>query len=198
MSNMDFDWQIDEFMVFCHSKQLREKTMASYERALRLFQRWCREQMNITEVDKVTDSVMRRYIKDLQERGKYTFYAVEKQKETNHPDRRRDFRKPVSVITINTYIRNLRVFFNWLEIEREIGKNPMKRVRQLKEDRPAKEYIKDEDFKRLVNSLDKSYYSEHRDYAIKFLFSVFFIIIVLSFVVSHLSLSGLIIHPGFS
>lgn len=165
MVNMDFDWQIDEFMIYCRSKQLRERTMLSYEQALRLFQRWCAEQLNITEVNKVTESVIRRYISDLQERGKYTFYAVEKQKETNHPDRRRDYRKPISVITINSYIRELRVFFNWLDIECELVKNPMRKVRQLKENRKAKDYIKDEDFKKLINSLDKSYYSEHRDYA---------------------------------
>ena len=45
-------WQIDEFMVNCRSRQLREKTMASYEQALRLFERWCREQMKIDDVDK--------------------------------------------------------------------------------------------------------------------------------------------------
>ena len=162
---MDFDWQIDEFMIYCRSKQLRERTMLSYEQALRLFQRWCAEQLNITEVNKVTESVIRRYISDLQDRGKYTFYAVEKQKETNHPDRRRDYRKPISIITINSYIRELRVFFNWLDIECELVKNPMRKVRQLKENRKAKDYIKDEDFKKLINSLDKSYYSEHRDYA---------------------------------
>ena len=38
---LDFDWQIDEFMVYCRSTQLREKTMKSYEQTLRLFERWC-------------------------------------------------------------------------------------------------------------------------------------------------------------
>ena len=164
MHNMDFDWQIDEFMIYCRSKQLREKTMLSYEQALRLFQRWCREQLNITQVDQITEGVIRRYISDLLERGKYTLYAVEEQKKTNYPDRRRDYRNPISVITINSYIRELRVFFNWLDLEGEIAKNPMRRIRQLKENRKAKEYIEDEDFKKLVNNLDK-YYSEHRDYA---------------------------------
>ena len=50
----------------------------------------------------------------LQERGKYSFYANENRKATNNPDRRRDFRKPISTATINNYIRNMRVFFNWL------------------------------------------------------------------------------------
>ena len=53
MTNTDFDWQIDEFMVYCRSTQLREKTMASYEQTLRLFERWCREQLNIVHVDSI-------------------------------------------------------------------------------------------------------------------------------------------------
>ena len=125
---LDFDWQIDEFMVYCRSSQLRPKTMQSYEQTLRLFERWCLEQLDIRTVDKVTESVIRHYIRDLQERGKYTFYAVESQKETNHPDRRRDFRKPIATTSINNYIRNLRVFFNWLERNYIIKKNPMKKI----------------------------------------------------------------------
>ena len=73
MTDLTFDWQIDEFMVFCRSSQLRERTMTSYEQTLRLFQRWCEEQMKIVTVDKVTESIIRRYINDLQERGKYSF-----------------------------------------------------------------------------------------------------------------------------
>ena len=56
MTNTSFDWQIDEFMVNCRSRQLREKTMASYEQALRLFERWCKEQMMIDDVDKITEA----------------------------------------------------------------------------------------------------------------------------------------------
>ena len=47
MPNLDFNWQIEEYMVYCRSRQLREKTMASYEQTLRLFERWCNEQMGI-------------------------------------------------------------------------------------------------------------------------------------------------------
>ena len=38
MKCLDFDWRINEFMVYCHSTQLREKSMVSYEQALRLFE----------------------------------------------------------------------------------------------------------------------------------------------------------------
>ena len=47
MKCLDFDWQINEFMVYCRSIQLREKSMSSYEQALRLFERWCAEQLRI-------------------------------------------------------------------------------------------------------------------------------------------------------
>ena len=127
---LDFDWQTNEFMLYCRTTQLREKTMLSYEQTLRLFEKWCKEEQGISTVDKVNENVIRRYIFDLQERGKYTFYANDKQKAINYPERRRDFRKPVSTITINNYIRNLRVFFNYLERNYIIKKNPMKRVRQ--------------------------------------------------------------------
>ena len=165
MTNLSFDWQIDEFMVFCHSGQLREKTMKSYEQALRLFERWCREQMHIDTVAKVTEGVIRRYINDLQERGKYSFYANDANKTANCPERRRDYRKQISTTTINNYIRNLRVFFNWLDRDYLLDKNPMKKVRLLKTHRTAKEYIADEAFRKLIGNLDKSYYPEHRDFA---------------------------------
>ena len=42
----------------------------------------------------------------------------------------------------------------------------MKRIRQLKVERKAKYYITDEEFKKLTSHLDKSYYTEHRDFVI--------------------------------
>ena len=47
MFNTRFDYLICEYMVYCHSRQLREKTIGSYEQALRLFERWCKEQMGM-------------------------------------------------------------------------------------------------------------------------------------------------------
>lgn len=164
MENLNFSFQLDEFMLFCRSRQLREKTMNSYEQTLRLFERWCWERFQIENVDQITESVVRRYINDLMERGKYSFYTDDKRKTINYPERRRDFRNPISITTINNYIRNLRVFFNWLDRDYLLPKNPMKKIRQLKNNRKAKEYISDEDFKRLIGQLDKSYFSEHRDF----------------------------------
>ena len=106
--------------------------MSSYEQTLHLFGRWLSDELKIYTVDKITENVIRKYIDDLMVRGKYTFYVNDLSKSKNCPDRRRDYRKPVSVTTINNYIRNIRVFFNWMEREYIIRKNPMKRIRQLK------------------------------------------------------------------
>lgn len=73
----DFDYYIDEYMYNCRSRKLRFKMMQSYEQTLRLFERWCVDVANITVPDQVLDSTIRHYICSLQERGKYTFYAVE-------------------------------------------------------------------------------------------------------------------------
>ena len=164
MKNLNFDWLTDEFMLYCRSTQLREKTMSSYEQTLHLFGRWCADELKIYSVEKITENVIRKYIDDLQTRGKYTFYVNDLSKKKNYPDRRRDYRKPVSATTINNYIRNIRVFFNWLEREYIIRKNPMKRIRQLKYNRQAKVFLSDEDLKKLLSKFDKSYFTEHRDY----------------------------------
>ena len=164
MISLDFDWQTNEFMLYCRTTQLREKSMMAYEQSLKLFERWCRDEMGIFTVDKVTENVIRRYIMELQERGKYTFYTVDKQKKTNYPERRRDYRKPISTATINNYIRNLRVFFNYLERNYIIKKNPMKKIRQLRTNRKPKVYLTDEELRKLLANLDRSYFSEHRDY----------------------------------
>ena len=68
---LDFEWQTNEFMVYCRTTQLREKSMMAYEQTLRLFERWCMEEMKIVTVDKVTENVIRRYIAELQERGNH-------------------------------------------------------------------------------------------------------------------------------
>lgn len=161
----DFDYYIEEYMYYCRSRQLRPRTMQSYEQTLRLFERWCLEAERISEPGEVREQTIRRYICDLQERGKYTFYVRDERKDTNCPDRRRDFRQTVSNTTINNYIRNLRAFFNWLS--EETGKpSPMLKVRQLRNERTPQEYMEDEEVERLLRIFDKSYYPEHRDSAI--------------------------------
>lgn len=163
MVKKDFDFYIDEYMCDCQSRRLRPKTMNSYEQTLRLFERWIREQEGLESPSEVKTQSIRHYICDLQERGKYSFCADDDKALINHPNRRRDFREPVSIITINNYIRNLRVFFNWYEEESATKDNPMKKIKQIKTERKRREYLEDTEVHKLLNSFDKSYFSECRD-----------------------------------
>ena len=165
----EFDQHIDEYMIYCRSRQLRPKTMLSYERTLRLFERWCRDEMDIDSLDDVTENVIRRYITDIQQRGKYTFYADESRKALNTPEHRRDYCEAVSITTINNYLRNLKAFFNWLEDQHILLHNPVRKIRLLKNERKAKEYMDDTEFRKLINSFNKADFPEHRDYAITML-----------------------------
>ena len=158
----DFDFYIDEYLYYCQSRRLRPKTMTSYEQTLRLFERWLREEAGVETPELVREQTIRRYICELQERGKYSFYCNEERKVVNCPERRRDYRQPVSVTTVNNYIRNLRAFFNWYS--EEVGQDsPMRKVKQLKNERAAKEYLDDAELKKLLGNFDRSYFPECRD-----------------------------------
>ena len=158
----DFDHYIEEYLYTCQSRGLRAKTMASYEQTLYLFARWAREQEHLESPCEVREQTIRHYICDLQERGKYSFCISDHRKLTNCPERRRDYRQPVSVTTINNYIRNLKAFFGWYE-DFESGKNPMEKIRQLTNERRPKEYLEDKEVNKLLDSFDRSYFSESRD-----------------------------------
>ena len=160
---MNLQKMIALFMDYCASKQLRLRTLQSYEQTLQLFARWLRDEMEIEDVEDVKEPHIRSYIVDLQKRGKYTFCVDDKSKTTNHPQNRRDYRQKVSNITINNYLRNIRVFFRWLEESDCIRKSPMRKVREIPQERQAKEYLEDEEVMRLLKSMDRSYFAEYRD-----------------------------------
>lgn len=67
--NKEFNQHIIQYMTHCYSRQLRPKTMHSYESTLRLFERWCKEELGIETVDEITENTIRHYISDIQQRG---------------------------------------------------------------------------------------------------------------------------------
>ena len=160
---LDFQRMILLFMEYCLSKQLRPKTMHAYEKTLRLFAKWLQENEEITKADAVKEMHIRRYILELQSRGKYTVCSDEHSKKINFPENRSDYNEKVSNITINNYLRNMRVFFGWLEESECIVKSPMKRIKLLPAERKAKEFLEDDEVKALMRVMDKSLFSEYRD-----------------------------------
>ena len=161
-----FDYEIDDFMSCCDSKGLSKKSMRSYEQTLRLFAKYLEEQKQIYSTKEVTKESVRDYIVYLKERGKYTIISNENTREWNKPHNRTDYSKPIKNATINNYIRNLKVYFNFMEENYMIKINPFNKVKFLKSQRKKKAFIDDKDFYKLLKSLDTTKYAEYRDYII--------------------------------
>ena len=84
----DFDYYIEDFMLYCVSKNLSKKTMKSYEQTLKLFQLYMEKEQDTKEVDKVDTKQIREYISYLRERGKYTVQVANA--DINRPHNRTD------------------------------------------------------------------------------------------------------------
>ena len=102
---------------------------------------WLKESEGICDVERVKEGHIRRYIMELQSRGKYTACIDQRMTRINHPTNRRDYKDKVSSCTINNYLRNLRVFFNWLEEAECIVQSPMKKVRSLPQERSPRDFM---------------------------------------------------------
>ena len=164
MSNL-FE-MLDDFTFNCKVRNLADKTIRSYEQTLTLFIMYLEREKEITKVVQVTQKHIVEYIDYLRARGKYTVVSDNFSTTINNPSARTDYNKKVSDITINNYIRNIKVFFNWAFAEKFIKNDIVKDIKLKKVDRTPKNYIEDKEFKRLLNTLDISKYPEFRDYCI--------------------------------
>lgn len=84
----------------------------------------------------------------------------------NYPEYRKDFGKEISNSTINNYIRNIKVFFNYCYEKKYIKSNPVDKIKFVKSKRKMKDEITDSEFKALIKAVNVTIYSEYRDYTI--------------------------------
>lgn len=163
---MKIQYHINDFIDHCIEKGLSRKTYLSYEKTLVLFANYLKEQCGIVNITDVNRETVREYIAYIKNRGKYTVTGDSRSRNFNYPDRRTDYGKKVSDVTINNYIRNIKVFFNYLEEYRYIKKNPISKIKQIKVARKPLHFIDDREFLTLINSMDLSKFHEYRDYII--------------------------------
>ena len=160
------DFEIDDFLNYCDYKGLAVKTKVSYEQTLRLFVMYLKNDYEITKSEQVRESHIKEYVSNVKERGKYTVVSRLETKKQNVPEHREDFGKKVSLVTVNNYIRNIRVYFNYLYDNRLIKVNPVSKIKTMRLPRKVVGYIEDVDFNRLLKSFDLSKFHEYRDYVI--------------------------------
>ena len=153
-------------LIIVITKDFQKKTYGSYEQSLRLLVIYLKEKFAITKTEQVKEKHLKDYIDNLKERGKYTVVYNERTKKTNNPQNRGDFGKKVSSVTINNYIRNMRVYFNYMYGNRMIKVNPVNKIKTIKTPRKVKEYLEDDMFTRLLKCFDLSKFHEYRDYVI--------------------------------
>lgn len=162
MSN--FNYVVEDYSLFCTSKNLSPKTITNYTRTLRLFTKYLEDELDIKTFEEVETRDIRRYINYLQERGKYTV-AISNEN-INKPQNRNDLGKKLSTYTINNYLRNVKVFFNFMVEEKYISENPTERVKYLKQEDKIKEAITRDELKRILGEFDVFSLHGYRDYII--------------------------------
>lgn len=159
---LELDLQLDSFMLYCDSKHLSRKTLKSYEQTLKLFTSYLENEFKITDAAKVKPAHIRHYVKYLRERGKYTVVTKEASKKINHPDHRHDFNKQISDTTISNYLRNIKVFFNFLHAEKEIQVNPVENIENIKPQRKKKALLTPEELKMVLDTFDITVFHSYR------------------------------------
>lgn len=160
------DYDVDEFMDYCTSKNLATKTIGSYEQTLRLLVQYLKDKYKVKSAGDTKELHIREYIKYLQERGKYTVVSNQNSKIINFPENREDYGKKISITTINNYIRNIKVFYNYLYENRYIMTNPVERIKEIKCARKVVGFIDDINFNKLLRVFDLSKFHEYRDYIV--------------------------------
>ncbi|WP_347707709.1 site-specific integrase [Clostridium sp. 1001271B_151109_B4] len=110
-SNRDIQFYIQDFMEYCRLKGLSVKTMSSYETTLKLLAKYLQEEYYISTLKEIKGEHISEYLKFTKDRGKYSYVSDDKTVGLNNPAGRKEFGKPVSDVTINNYIRNIKVFF---------------------------------------------------------------------------------------
>lgn len=97
--------------------------------------------------------------------GKYQV-KIKELSQVNNPEARGDFGKQISTNTINNYLRNIKVFFNWLYDEDEIVSNPVDKIKQLKKTDRVKPLLSQDEIKGILQAFNKLTFDGYRNYII--------------------------------
>lgn len=162
----EFFFQIEDYLVYCRTKGLANKTIKSYEQTLKLFARYCEDKHKIEDVKELSEKIIIDYLVYVKDRGKYTVVADEISKNMNHPQNRKDTGRRVSTTTVNNYLRNIKAFLTYCVDFQLVKKNYAIKIKQAHNPRRTRDFITDTQFRMLLKVFDLSKYVEYRDYVI--------------------------------
>ncbi|MED4840424.1 tyrosine-type recombinase/integrase [Weizmannia sp. CD-2023] len=139
---IDFQTALNLFLDDCALRNLREHTLKFYAGEITTFKKILEEQGIDTEPHRITEKVIENnLILYMKEQG-------------------------LKTVTINTRLRAIRAFFNFLEKKKFISNNPMKDIHLLKDRRHVVETFSKEQLHSLLNAPDMHTFTGVRDYTI--------------------------------
>lgn len=155
-----------DFIDYCNLKDLSKKTMQSYYQSILLFIKYLENEKKIITPSKVTKEIVEEYLEFTKQRGKYSYVSDHRSLKVTNMDKRPDIGEPLSTGTLNNYLRNIKVFFNWMEENKIIKKNSVSKVKYIKQIRNPKDQLTDSEIKVLFKAYDLTKFHEFRDYTI--------------------------------
>lgn len=142
----DFEASLELFIEDCKLRNLRPHSIRYYLNELKVFERYLVEQDIPTTPDSVTQEVIQRNI---------ILYMKE---------------QGLKTVTINTRLRAIRSYFNFLYKQKHIRKNPMKNIKLLKDRKEIVQTFSNEQLERLLKQPDLRTFTGLRDYVLMLLF----------------------------
>ncbi|MCL6612533.1 MAG: tyrosine-type recombinase/integrase [Peptococcaceae bacterium] len=131
---------LEKFLKHCENQQgLTKKTIATYRAFNERFIRYLENELHITNVEKIDSDIIEIYLDYLS-----------------------DVRE-VSKISINSTIRNIKPFFNWLTWKEHISINPFDKIKLLKTDKKRKIPLTFEQVKKIWEQPNQMTYVGIRD-----------------------------------
>lgn len=130
--------EFNDFIFSCNARGLTPTTMKSYTNINKAFLLWVQEEYDISEVEEIKKGHIQKYIQMKMDDGRKEKY-------------------------INGIIRTLRALFLFLEEEEYIQKNPMLKVKFIKETQNIIETYTDDEALALINAFDGDDYLSVRN-----------------------------------
>ena len=156
---LDFEVLLNRFLNAKKSDGCAPRTIIDYETHAKKFWNWVQEECGDLPIADITKDIVRDHI---------NFLRFDKVKWDNHP-----FHVPqgkgLSAATINIRIRNIKVFFNWLEDEGYIEHSPVRGIKQHRIDEDAISSLTEDEVVKLLQQPDQRTYTGYRNYVLMLL-----------------------------
>ena len=150
-------------MLHCDAKHLSRKTIRSYDQTLKLFTSYLERELKITDVDKVKPLHIRTYIKYLRNGVNTHLHLIQLVNKLIIQHVELIMERPLVKQQLLITFVILR-FFNFLEAEEDIAKNPISNIESIKPQRKQKILLSVDEIKKVLYSIDISTFHGFRSY----------------------------------